>query len=99
MDTTYSINDVPIRLTYERWFHIIENHDDLASYYFQVLETVENPEFIIRGNKGSLKAVKNIGKNKWLIVVYKEISKRDGFIITAYFLNKRSKGDVIWKRS
>jgi len=65
---------VPIRLTYERWFHITENHDDLASYYFEVLETVEEPELIVRGNKGSLKAVKSLGKNNWLVVVYKEIS-------------------------
>ena len=98
MDKTYSVNDVPIRLTYERWFHITENHDDLASYYFQVLEVVEQPEFIIRGNKGTLKATKNMGKYSWLTVVYKEISERDGFIITAYFLNKRPKGDVVWPR-
>ena len=97
MDIAYSVNDVPIRLTYERWFHITENHDDLSSYYFEVLENVEKPESIIRGNKGSLKAVKNIGKRKWLVVVYREISKRDGFIITAYFLNERPKGDVIWR--
>ena len=61
MEIAYSVNGTPIRLTYERWFHITENHDDLASYYFEVLETVEEPEFIIRGNKGSLKAVKSMG--------------------------------------
>ena len=27
-------------------------------------------------------------KNKFLAVVYKEISERDGFIITAYFTSK-----------
>jgi len=97
LDITYSVNDVPIRLTYERWFHITENHDDLASYYFEVLETVENPELIVRGNKGSSKAVKSMGKNNWLVVVYREISKRDGFIITAYFLDKKPKGEVIWR--
>ena len=99
MDIAYSVNDVPIRLTYERWFHITENHDDLASYYFQVLEAIEKPEFIVRGNRGTLKATKNIGKNKWLVVVYREISEKDGFIITAYFLDERSKGDVIWQQS
>ena len=90
---------MPIRLTYERWFHITENHDDLASYYFQVLEVVEKPEFIMRGNKGILKAAKNMRKYRWLTVVYKEISKRDGFIITAYFSDKRPKGNVIWQRN
>jgi hypothetical protein len=98
VEIAYSINSVPIRLTHERWYHIIENHDDLASYFFEVLETVENPEFIIRGNKGTLKATKNIGKDKWLVVVYREITKKDGFVITAYFLDKKPKGEVIWQR-
>ena len=98
MDIAYSVNNVPIRLTYERWFHITENHDDLSSYYFEVLETVESPELIVRGNKGALKAVKSMGKNNWLVVVYMEISKNDGFIITAYFLDNKPKGEVIWRR-
>ncbi|NOR52975.1 MAG: hypothetical protein GQ536_02660 [Candidatus Aminicenantes bacterium] len=99
MEIAYSVNGVPIRLTYERWFHITENHDDLASYYFEVLETVESPDFIMRGNKDSLKATKNMGKDKWLVVIYREVSKTDGFIITAYFLDKKAKGDVIWNYS
>jgi len=98
MDIAYSVNKVPIRLTYERWYHITENHDDLASYYYDVLETVENPESVMQGNKGTLKATKNISKHKWLVVIYKELSKEDGFIITAYFLAKRPKGKRIWQR-
>ena len=99
MEIAYSVNGVPIRLMYERWFHITENHDDLASYYFEVMEVVENPEFIIRGNKGSLKAAKNMGRDKWLVVIYREISKKDGFVITAYFLDKKPKGVPIWRCS
>ena len=38
-NTTYSVHDVPIRLTDERLTHIVENHDDIAGYYFDVLET------------------------------------------------------------
>ena len=99
MAIAYSVNGVPIRFTYERWYHIIENHDDLAGYFFEVLETVEKPEFIVRGNKGTLKAAKNLGRRKWLVVIYREISKTDGFIISAYFLDKRPKGEVVWKPS
>ncbi len=98
MEIAYSINRIPIRLTYERWYHITENHDDLASNFYDVLDTIENPEFIIRGNKGTLKATKNFGKRKWLIVIYKEVSKRNGFVITAYFLETKTKGDIIWQR-
>ncbi len=31
-DIIISKNGVPIRLTAERWWHIIETHDDLAGY-------------------------------------------------------------------
>ena len=98
MNVAYSVNGVPIRLTYERWYHIIENHDDLASYFYELLETVEKPDFVIRGNKGTLKATRNLGKNKWLVVIYIEVSKTEGFIITAYFLDNRPKGEMIWQR-
>ena len=98
MDVGYSVNGVPIRLPYERWYHISENHDDLASHFFDVLETVENPEAVVRGNKGTLKATRNMRKDNWLVVVYKELSKTDGFVITAYFLDKKPKGEVIWPR-
>ena len=96
MEVAYSVNGVSIRLTYERWYHIIENHDELASYFHEVLDTIEKPEFIVRGNKGSLKASKNMGRRKWLVVIYKETSKRDGFVITAYFLETKPSGEVIW---
>lgn len=98
VDIAHSLNGIPIRLTYERWYHIIENHDDLASYFYEVLETVEKPGFIIKGNKGTLKATRNVGKNKWLVVIYREVSEEDGFIITAYFLDKRPKGEVLWQQ-
>ena len=98
MEVAYSVNGIPIRLTYERWYHITENHDDLASHFHDVLETVENPDLVARGNKGSLKAARNLERRKWLVVVYKEASKRDGFIITAYFLDTKPKGEIIWRR-
>lgn len=69
MDVAYSVNHIPIRLTYERWYHIVENHDELASYFHEVLNTIEKPGLIFRGNKGTLKATKNMGRKKWLVVI------------------------------
>ena len=93
----YSINGTPIRLSDERWFHIVENHDELSGHFFDVLETIEKPELILRGNQGTFKAVKHIGRKKLLVAIYREISKRDGFVITAYFLEKNPKGEIIWR--
>jgi len=98
MDVVYSVNGVPIRLTYERWYHIVENHDELASRFYDVLEAVENPEVVIRGNRGALKAVRSLARRKWLVVAYRELSKTDGFIITAYILNSKPKGESVWQR-
>jgi len=98
MEVAISVNGVPIRLTYERWYHIVENHDELASYFHDVLDTIEKPEFVARGNKGTLKATTNMGKKKWLVVIYRELSKHDGFVITAYLLETKPKGEVVWRR-
>ena len=99
MQAAFSVNGVAIRLTYERWCHIVENHDELASYFHEVLDTVERPTFVARGHKGTLKAVRNMGKRKWLVVIYKEQSKADGFVITAYLLDAKPKGEVAWRPS
>nr|VFJ87152.1 MAG: hypothetical protein BECKH772A_GA0070896_1000237 [Candidatus Kentron sp. H]VFJ88790.1 MAG: hypothetical protein BECKH772B_GA0070898_1000233 [Candidatus Kentron sp. H]VFJ95043.1 MAG: hypothetical protein BECKH772C_GA0070978_1000184 [Candidatus Kentron sp. H] len=98
MEIAISVTGVPIRLTYERWYHITENHDDLASCFHEVLEAVEKPDVVVRGNSGSYKAARNYGKKKWMVAVYREISKTDGFVITAYFLPTKPKGEVPWQR-
>lgn len=83
MDVVASKNSVPIRLTEERWFHITEEHSEMAGYYFEVLETVEEPEAIYEGKTGECISVREIEKGKYIVVVYRELSKEDGFVITA----------------
>ena len=90
METICSKNDVPIRLTAERWFHITEEHSEMAGYYFEVLETIESPEAIYEGKAGECIAIKEIEKGKYIVVIYKELNGKDGFVITA-FLSKRKK--------
>ena len=99
MDIAYSHANVPVRLTQERWFHIVENHDDLAGYYDDVLSVVEDPELILRGNNGSQIACRGYGKSRYLMVIYRETSSRDGFVITAYFTSKLDKHRVVWRKA
>ena len=100
MDIIESKNGVPIRLTAERWPHIIENHDDLAGYYDNVLNVVEEPDHIIKGYKAAFIVLKEIEKGKFLAIVYKERSKEDGFIITSYFTStiKLEKEAIVWRK-
>jgi len=100
MDIIKSKNGIPVRLTAERWLHVIENHDDLAGYYDIVLNAIEEPDYVINGYKEALIALKEIENGKFLAVVYKEISKEDGFIITAYFTSKikLEKEAIVWRK-
>ena len=98
-DIAFSINNVSIRLTDERWRHIVENHEDVAGYYDAVLRTVEDADYIIKGYGGAFIALQRIDKRKFLAVVYKE-SIDDGFIITAYFTRKikLENEEIIWEK-
>lgn len=98
MDIALSVNGVPIRLTSERWLHIVENHDDVAGYYDDILTVIEEPELILPGHNGSLIAIQNYGRHRYLAVVYRELSSDDGFVITAYFTNKVDRRKALWPR-
>jgi len=66
MNVVRSKNGVSIRLTEERWFHITEEHSEMAGYYFEVLEMVEEPEAIYEGKTGECIAVRQIEKGKYI---------------------------------
>jgi hypothetical protein len=95
-----SVHNIPIRLTEERWIHIVENHNEMAGYYDKVLDAVANPKWVVLGYHDELWAIMEISENKVLLAVYKEIkSENDGFIITAFFtsqLQKLKRRKMIW---
>jgi hypothetical protein len=88
MEMVQSKNGVAVRLTEERWLHITEEHSEMAGYYFDVLETVQDPEAIYEGQAEELLAIREIEPGKHMVVVYKEVGQEDGFVITA-FLTRR----------
>ncbi len=96
MESALSLNGVAVRLTAERWWHIVENHDELAGYADDVLETIENPQLILRGHADSLVAVRNYGRNRYLMVVYREVSADDGFVVTAFFTQRVDRNKALW---
>lgn len=98
LDVVISIDGVPIRLTFERWYeHILEEHSYMSGYFEDVLKAIENPTFILRGKRGSKVAVVNIGRRQWLHVFYREISREDGFIISASIHRDYERSKIIWK--
>ena len=86
-ETVLSKNNVPVRLTDERWVHIIEEHCELAGMRLEVLDTVANPSRILVGGAEELLALREISPGKYLVVVYREF-EIDGFIITAFVTSR-----------
>lgn len=84
-----SVNNLPIRLTEERWAHILEEHGELADYNDRILNVVTNPERVLVGKAGEMLAIREIEAGKWLVVVYRELEV-DGFIITAFLTRRRT---------
>jgi len=98
-----SKNHVPIRLTIERWDHIIKRHPEMDGEKEKVLDTITDPDLIQQGDFGELIGIKFYEKtpltSKYLVVIYKEVSNTDGFVITAYYAKKASeRRQTIWKQ-
>ncbi|MBI5399785.1 hypothetical protein HZB07_04140 [Candidatus Saganbacteria bacterium] len=102
MDTAKSVNGIAIRLPQERWVHVVENHCELAGNFYDVLEAVTSPDIVLEGtNDKELLAVKKREGKKYLVVIYKELGAKDGFVITAFIsskINKLLRRQIIWKQ-
>jgi hypothetical protein len=46
-----SVNGVAIRLTHERWEHILDSHPELASLRETLLDAIENPDYILASTR------------------------------------------------
>jgi len=98
-----SQNGVPIRLTEERWQHIIHRHPEMDNQREWVLETVAEPDMIQQGDFGEVLAIRFYPEtpltSKFLVVAYRELGPDDGFILTAYLTSRPSDRRVmLWKR-
>ncbi len=103
MIIVFSRNQVPVRLTGERWHHIRSRHPEMESQRSRVLETVESPDCVQEGDFGELLAIRHYActplTRKFLVVAYREVRMDDGFILTAYLTSQPSgKRKTIWKR-
>ena len=102
MQIIKSVAGVPIRLTPERTEHIERRHPEMSSEREKILETVSSPDYVQEGDAETLIAIKHYLQTplteKYCCVVYRELSKNDGFILTAYFASKPADWrNIVWK--
>jgi hypothetical protein len=98
-----SRNSIPVRLTEERWLHIISRHPEMRDQRDRVLEILVAPEMIQEGDFGELLAVRFYPEtpltSKFLVVAYREVSAEDGFILTSYLSSRPlTRRRTIWKQ-
>lgn len=98
-ETVESVNHVPIRLTEERWNHIIEHHHELKHFKKEELSTITDPERFyfspktVKSNFATVRSFKKltkIGLSELLVVHYRELSEHDGFILTAFPMSSKT---------
>ena len=97
---TQSVQGVRVRLTDERWEHIVAQHTEMLHSRDFLLKVVAAPEVVYEGPAGECLAVKELKPGLWAVVVYRiGPPLEDGFIITAYMTSRRRALDrwrVLW---
>jgi hypothetical protein len=100
----YSVFNNNIRINNERWQHITTSHDYMIDKFEIVIDTLSNPDLIVKANSEEYYAIRKyenltIG-SKSCVVIY--IDKPNGFVITSLLTSKPhkfiEKGEIIWKQ-
>lgn len=98
MEDARSVNGVGIRLSSERWTHIVESHSELAGRLEDVLDAISAPDWVTEGYRGALVAYRPLGRGRSLAVVYRETSASDGFVVTAFITRSARREPKLWPR-
>ena len=104
MERPVSKKGIPIRITDERWIHVVESHDYMAGNLDLVVETVEDPDYIVAGRKGEVIALRHYEttsiSEKSVVAVYRELTA-DGFLITAFMTSQPEtilRKGILWRK-
>jgi hypothetical protein len=75
-----------VRLSAERWRHILSGHPEMGSYEGEVLRAVESPTEALAGRESDEEwlYLEGTGPSRWLKVVVVFDSATSGRIITAF---------------
>lgn len=90
-----------IRLTDERYQHIIEKHPEIKGQESKIKGTIKKPELVRKSvySRDVLLFYRHYKRTpvteKYLAVGIKVLNS-GGFVVTAYFTDRVKKGDVVW---
>lgn len=94
-------NGRAIRLTNERWMHIIE-HPEMVDQRERLVQTLSDPEIVVATISDPTVHVYHRFfrttpvTSKYMMVMVK-IRSDDAFIVTAFYTSRQKKGTIIWQ--
>lgn len=98
-----------MRLTEKQWKHITAARPQLEDFQGEILKAIEHPDEVyappprVRPQLHAIKKFKrlaNIGLSENIVVVYRELTPEEGFIITAFPISDRRKRRMyrLWRK-
>jgi|SRR5882724_4196755 len=104
MEIAVSRHGIPIRISDERWIHVVEAHDYMAGNLELVIDTLQDPDAMVAGSQGELIALRHyettVLSEKYVVAVYREFSD-DGFPITAFMTSRPEtilRKGILWQK-
>ena len=100
MRTLTDVEGTPVRLTDERWAHILE-HPEMSGQEQKIAEALQTPDVVVCSpHDPAVRLYHRLHDEtpvtrKYLVVVVKH-SERGAFIITAFFTDRQKRGVRIW---
>ncbi len=101
-ETLADLDGRRIRLTNERWEHIV-SHAEMVGQREHIVETLANPDSIIATTSDTSIHVyqkfytKTPVTSKYLPVAVKMLQE-DAFVVTAFYSRKTKNGEWIWRK-
>ena len=82
-----------MRLTFERWYHIIRQHPEMAHFQNEIERALTSPDEIYRGRHGEFAVLKRdaivLKKKRLYVVVYYKPTPGDAFVLTAHPMSSK----------
>jgi len=101
-ETLRDYNQRPIRLTDERWEHII-SHTEMVEQRQRLAQTLAEPDSVVSTQSDpDVHVYQRFYEttpvtSKYMLVAVK-ILEGDAFIVTAFFSRRVKRGDTIWQK-